>query len=320
MPTIAHLSETAIDILLQQIINGLVLGSMYALLALGYTMVYGIINLINFAHGEVLMVGALVSWTTISILQDIAPWLPGWAMLIMALLVACVAAAVLNFAIEKIAYRPLRNAPKLAPLITAIGVSILLQTLAMVIWKPNHKAYPTLLPSEPLALGGAVITPTQVMILGVTAVALAVLMWVVHRTRLGRAMRATAENPSVATLMGVKPDTVISATFIMGAVLAALAGVMWASNYGTVQHGMGFLPGLKAFTAAVFGGIGNLAGAVVGGLLLGLIEAIASGYIGELTGGVLGSHYADIFAFVVLILILTLRPSGLLGERVADRS
>ncbi len=320
MPTIAHLSETAIDILLQQIINGLVLGSMYALLALGYTMVYGIINLINFAHGEVLMVGALVSWTTISILQDIAPWLPGWAMLIMALLVACVAAAVLNFAIEKIAYRPLRNAPKLAPLITAIGVSILLQTLAMVIWKPNHKAYPTLLPSEPLALGGAVITPTQVMILGVTAVALAVLMWVVHRTRLGRAMRATAENPSVATLMGVKPDTVISATFIMGAVLAALAGVMWASNYGTVQHGMGFLPGLKAFTAAVFGGIGNLAGAVVGGLLLGLIEAIASGYIGELTGGVLGSHYADIFAFVVLILILTLRPSGLLGERVADRA
>ena len=320
LPTIAHLPECIIDILLQQIINGLVLGSMYALLALGYTMVYGIINLINFAHGEVLMVGALVSWTTISILQDMAPWLPGWAMLIMALLVACVAAAALNFAIEKIAYRPLRNAPKLAPLITAIGVSILLQTLAMVIWKPNHKAYPTLLPSEPLALGGAVITPTQVMILGVTAVALAVLMWVVHRTRLGRAMRATAENPSVATLMGVKPDTVISATFIMGAVLAALAGVMWASNYGTVQHGMGFLPGLKAFTAAVFGGIGNLAGAVVGGLLLGLIEAIASGYIGELTGGGGGSHYADIFAFVVLILILTLRPSGLLGERVADRS
>jgi branched-chain amino acid transport system permease protein len=320
LPTIAHLSERIIDIFLQQIINGLVLGSIYALLALGYTMVYGIINLINFAHGEVLMVGALVSWTTISVLQQAAPWLPGWVVLIIALLVACVVAAALNFAIEKIAYRPLRNAPKLAPLITAIGMSILLQTLAMVIWKPNHKAYPTLLPSEPLAIGGAVITPTQVMILGVTAVALAVLMWLVNGTRLGRAMRATAENPRVATLMGVKPDTVISATFIIGAVLAALAGVMWASNYGTVQHGMGFLPGLKAFTAAVFGGIGNLAGAVVGGLLLGLIEAIASGYIGELTGGVLGSHYADIFAFVVLIVMLTLRPSGLLGERVADRA
>ena len=133
-------------------------------------------------------------------------------------------------------------------------------------------------------------------------------------------MRATAENPRVATLMGVKPDRVVSATFVIGAVLAALAGVMWASNYGTVQHGMGFLPGLKAFTAAVFGGIGNLAGAVVGGILLGLIEAIASGYIGDLTGGVLGSHYADIFAFVVLIIMLTLRPSGLLGERVADRA
>ena len=293
---------------------------MYALVALGYTMVYGIINLINFAHGEVLMVGALTSWTVIGILQEHMPWLPGWMMLLIALVVACVVAALLNFTIEKIAYRPLRAAPKLAPLITAIGVSILLQTLAMIIWKPNYKAFPTLLPADPIDLGGAVITPTQIMILGVTAISLALLMWLVNGTRLGRAMRATAENPRVATLMGVRPDTIISATFIIGAVLAALAGVMWASNYGTVQHAMGFLPGLKAFTAAVFGGIGNLAGAVVGGILLGLIEAIASGYIGDLTGGVLGSHYADIFAFVVLIIMLTLRPSGLLGERVADRA
>jgi len=293
---------------------------MYALVALGYTMVYGIINLINFAHGEVLMVGALTSWTVIGVLQEYAPGLPGWLILLIALICACVVAAALNFAIEKIAYRPLRGAPKLAPLITAIGMSILLQTLAMVIWKPNYKSFPTLLPSDPIPIGGAVITPTQILILAVTAMALAVLMWLVNGTRLGRAMRATAENPRVATLMGVKPDMVISATFIIGAVLAALAGVMWASNYGTVQHGMGFLPGLKAFTAAVFGGIGNLAGAVVGGILLGLIEAIASGYIGDLTGGVLGSHYADIFAFVVLIIMLTLRPSGLLGERVADRA
>ncbi len=293
---------------------------MYALVALGYTMVYGIINLINFAHGEVLMVGALTSWTVIGVLQEYAPGLPGWLILLIALICACVVAAALNFAIEKIAYRPLRGAPKLAPLITAIGMSILLQTLAMVIWKPKYKSFPTLLPSDPIPIGGAVITPTQILILAVTAMALAVLMWLVNGTRLGRAMRATAENPRVATLMGVKPDMVISATFIIGAVLAALAGVMWASNYGTVQHGMGFLPGLKAFTAAVFGGIGNLAGAVVGGILLGLIEAIASGYIGDLTGGVLGSHYADIFAFVVLIIVLTLRPSGLLGERVADRS
>ncbi len=308
------------EVLLQQIINGLVLGSMYALVALGYTMVYGIINLINFAHGEVLMVGALSSWTAIGIMKDGMPGAPGWLILILATLIACVVAAALNFTIEKIAYRPLRNSPKLAPLITAIGMSILLQTLAMIIWKPNYKAYPTLLPSDPVHIGGAVITPTQIMILGVTAVSLAVLMWLVNSTRLGRAMRATAENPRVAALMGVKPDVVISATFIIGAVLAAIAGVMYASNYGTAQHSMGFLPGLKAFTAAVFGGIGNLSGAVVGGILLGLIEAIGSGYIGDLTGGVLGSHYADIFAFIVLIIILTLRPSGLMGERVADRA
>jgi branched-chain amino acid transport system permease protein len=308
------------DTLIQQIINGLVLGSMYALVALGYTMVYGIINLINFAHGEVLMVGALTSWTIIGLMREGMPGTPGYVILFVALIIACVVAAALNFVIEKVAYRPLRNSPKLAPLITAIGMSILLQTLAMIIWKPNYKPYPTLLPSTPFNIGGAVITPTQVLILGMTAVSLALLMWVVNSTRLGRAMRATAENPRVAALMGVKPDMVISATFLIGAVLAAIAGVMWAANYGTVQHTMGFLPGLKAFTAAVFGGIGNLAGAVVGGILLGLIESIGAGYIGTLTGGVLGSHYSDIFAFIVLIIVLTLRPSGLLGERVADRA
>jgi branched-chain amino acid transport system permease protein len=308
------------EILLQQIINGLVLGSMYALVALGYTMVYGIINLINFAHGEVLMVGALTSWSIIVTMQESLPWMPGWVILIIAMIISCVVAAALNFVIEKVAYRPLRNSPKLAPLITAIGMSILLQTLAMIIFKPNYKPYPTLLPAVPFDVGGAVITPTQIMILGLTATSLAILMYIVNYTKLGRAMRATAENPRVAALMGVKPDSVISATFIIGAILATIAGVMYASNYGTVQHTMGFLPGLKAFTAAVFGGIGNLAGAVVGGILLGLIESIGSGYIGALTGGVLGSHYSDIFAFIVLIIMLTLRPSGLLGERVADRA
>jgi len=228
--------------------------------------------------------------------------------------------ATLNFTIEKLAYRPLRSAPRLAPLITAMGMSLLLQTLAMIIWKPNPKPYPLLLPTEPLRVGGAVISVTQVLILGLTVIILAGLMYLVNRTKLGRAMRATAENPRVAALMGVRPDMVISATFVIGAALAAVAGVMWAANYGTVQHSMGFLPGLKAFTAAVLGGIGNLAGAVVGGVLLGLVEALGAGYLGELTGGVLGSHYADIFAFVALILVLTLRPQGLLGERVADRA
>lgn len=305
---------------IQQIINGLVLGSMYALVALGYTMVYGIIGLINFAHGEVLMVGALTSWTIIGWMTDAMPGAPGWLVLLIALVIACVVAATLNFTIEKIAYRPLRNSPRLAPLITAIGMSLLLQTLAMIIWKPNYKPFPNLIGGDPIEIGGAVISITQVIILSVTAISLAVLMYLVHYTKLGRAMRATAENPRVAALMGVKPDVVISATFVIGAVLAAVAGVMWAANYGTVQHTMGFLPGLKAFTAAVFGGIGNLAGAVVGGILLGLIESLGAGYIGALTGGVLGSHYSDIFAFVVLIIVLTLRPSGLLGERVADRA
>ena len=308
------------DILLQQVINGLVLGSMYALIALGYTMVYGIIQLINFAHGEVLMVGALTSWSCIGLMQEAMPGAPGWLILLLATVIACVVAAALNFVIEKVAYRRLRSSPRLAPLITAIGVSLLLQTLAMIIWKPNYKAYPTLLPSTPFEIGTAVITPTQILVLVVTALALASLTYLVNYTKLGRAMRATAENPRVAALMGVKPDMVISATFIIGAVLAAIAGIMYASNYGTAHHTMGFLPGLKAFTAAVFGGIGNLAGAVVGAMLLGLIESIGSGYIGDLTGGVLGSHYTDIFAFIVLIIILTLRPSGLLGERVADRA
>jgi branched-chain amino acid transport system permease protein len=306
------------DIFFQQIINGLVLGSMYALVALGYTMVYGIIGLINFAHGDVLMIGALVSWTVVTLLA--ASGMPGWLILLVSVVCAIVICASLNFTIEKVAYRPLRNAPRLAPLITAMGMSLLLQTLAMIIWKPNPKPYPLLLPTEPINLGGPVISLTQVLILVTTAIVLAVLMFVVNKTKLGRAMRATAENPRVAALMGVRPDMVISATFVIGAALAAIAGVMWAANYGTVQHTMGFLPGLKAFTAAVLGGIGNLAGAVVGALLLGLVEALGAGYLGALTGGVLGSHYADIFAFIALVLVLTLRPQGLLGERVADRA
>jgi branched-chain amino acid transport system permease protein len=308
------------EVLLQQILNGLVLGSMYALVALGYTMVYGIIGLINFAHGDVLMVGALTSWTIIGWMREASPDTAGWLILLAATVIAMVVCAVLNFSIEKLAYRPLRSSNRLAPLITAIGMSLLLQTIAMIIWAPNPKSYPSMLSREPIMLGGAVISATQITILAVTAITLAFLMWLVNRTNLGRAMRATAENPRVAALMGVKPDVVISATFIIGAMLAAIAGVMWASNYGTVQHAMGFMPGLKAFVAAVMGGIGNLAGAVVGGIALGLIESLGAGYLGALTGGFLGSQYVDIFAFIVLAIVLTLRPSGLLGERVADRA
>jgi branched-chain amino acid transport system permease protein len=308
------------DTLIQQLINGLVLGSVYALVALGYTMVYGILQLINFAHGEVLMIGAMVALTTLGILNAVVPGLPLVAQLLIAVLVAIPVCMLISAGIERIAYRPLRNSPRLAPLITAIGVSIVLQTLAMIIWSPNPRVFPDLLPTTPFEIGGALLAPKQILILVVAAVAMTALLLVVHKTRLGRAMRAVSENPKIARLMGVNPDRIITATFMMGAALAAIAGVLVAMNYNIAHFTMGFLLGLKAFTAAVLGGIGNLAGAVAGGLLLGIIEALGAGYIGDLTGGFLGSHYQDIFAFAVLILVLIFRPSGLLGERVADRA
>ncbi|MEO0316439.1 MAG: Branched-chain amino acid ABC-type transport system, permease component [Pseudomonadota bacterium] len=308
------------DILAQQLINGLVLGSMYALVALGYTMVYGVLNLINFAHGEVLMIGAMTSWTLLQWLQKVLPGLPGIVQLMIAIAGAVPVCVIVSVLIERIAYRRLRDAPRLAPLITAIGVSILLQTFAMMIWGRNPLPFPQVLSTEPLHVAGALITPTQVLLLILAAIAMMVLVLLVERTRMGRAMRAVAENPRVAALMGVDANRVIVFTFAIGAALAAVAGVMWAANYASAQFAMGFVPGLKAFSAAVLGGIGNIYGAMLGGILLGLIESLGAGYIGDLTAGVLGSHYQDIFAFVVLILVLTLRPSGLMGERVADRS
>ncbi|SAK50974.1 inner-membrane translocator [Caballeronia hypogeia] len=315
------------DIFIQQIINGLVLGSVYAIIALGYTMVYGILGIINFAHGDVLMVGAMVALSAIGVMQNHAPGLPGPIMLTIALIVAAIVCAIVGYTIEKVAYRPLRKAPRLAPLITAIGVSILLQTIAMMIWGRNPLAFPQLLPTDPINViaadetrPGAVISMTEIVIIVVAFIVMAGLLLLVHKTKLGRAMRAIAENPANASLMGVNPNFVISATFMIGSALAALAGVMIASEYGNAHFYMGFIPGLKAFTAAVLGGIGNLGGAMVGGVLLGLIEQLGAGYIGNLTGGVFGSNYQDVFAFIVLIIVLVFRPSGLLGERVADRA
>jgi branched-chain amino acid transport system permease protein len=308
------------DIFVQQLINGLVLGSMYALVALGYTMVYGVLNLINFAHGEVLMIGAMTGWAILQVLQKIAPQLPGLVQLAIAIGGAILVCVMVSVLIERIAYRRLRNAPRLAPLITAIGVSILLQTFAMMIWGRDPLPFPQVLPAEPISVAGGLITPTQILLLLLATLAMLLLTWLIERTRMGRAMRAVAENPRVAALMGVDANRVIMFTFAIGAALAAVAGVMWAANYASAQFAMGFVPGLKAFSAAVLGGIGNIYGAMLGGILLGLIESLGAGYIGELTSGVLGSHYQDIFAFIVLILVLTLRPSGLMGERVADRS
>jgi branched-chain amino acid transport system permease protein len=307
-----------VDILIQQILNGLVQGSVYALVALGYTMVYGILGLINFAHGEVVMVGAMIALTVLQALLA-AAFAPVLAVLF-SLIAAMAVCMVLGYSIERIAYRPLRNAPRLAPLITAIGVSIVLQNLAMMIWGREYHSFNLPFNSTSHQIGGATVNDVQIGIILVALIIMFGLMWLVHRTRLGRAMRAVAENPSAAALMGVDINRVISVTFMLGSALAAIAGFMVSANYGIVHYYMGFMLGLKAFTAAVLGGIGNLRGAMVGGVLLGLIESLGAGYIGDLTGGFLGSNYQDVFAFFVLIAVLTLRPSGLLGEKLAERA
>lgn len=306
------------DVLLQQVLNGLILGSLYALVALGYTMVYGILELINFAHGEIVMVGALVSVTVLAALS--AAGVPVALALPLALAAAVVVCMTTGVLVERVAYRPLRNAPRLAPLITAIGMSIVLQNLAMIVWGRQYLSFPPVLDIQIYELHGATITNVQILIVAVAGITMAGLLLLVQRTRLGRAMRATAQNREVAGLMGVDVNRVIAATFAVGSALAAVAGLLIAAYYGIAHYNMGFMLGLKAFSAAVLGGIGNITGALLGGLLLGVIESLGAGYIGDLTGGFLGSHYQDIFAFLILILVLIFRPSGLLGERVADRA
>lgn len=306
------------EIFLQQIINGLVQGSVYALVALGYTMVYGILGLINFAHGEVVMIGAMLA---LSSLTALISWgVPPILAMPFSIGIAVLGSMALGYGIERIAYRPLRHAPRLAPLITAIGVSIVLQNLAMMIWGRQYHSFPQMINNAPHTFGGAIINDIQIIIIFSALAIMGGLMIVVHRTRLGRAMRAVAENQHAAQLMGVDINRVISITFMIGSALAAVAGVMISANYGLAHYYMGFILGLKAFTAAVLGGIGNLRGAMFGGLLLGLIESLGAGYIGDLTGGFLGSNYQDVFAFFVLIAVLVFRPAGLFGERLAERA
>ena len=323
------------DIFLQQIINGLTLGAVYAVVALGYTMVYGIIQLINFAHGEVVMIGAMVALTMINLLAGSG--LP--ASVIVAIGTGCAIPACVGvgYAIERLAYRPLRRAPRLAPLITAIGVSIVLQHLAVLVWSRNVLAFPQIIELHIFHIAGARISNVQLAIILTCVAMMAGLALLVYRTRLGAAMRATAQNPHVAGLMGIDIDRVIAITFAIGAALAAVAGVMVGTYYGVAQYTMGSILGLKAFSAAVLGGIGNVPGAMLGGVLIGVV-----GYIGSLTdlcsygwiahgpladrcadGGhfvLFGSNYQDVFAFAVLIMVLVFRPSGLLGERVGDRA
>jgi branched-chain amino acid transport system permease protein len=306
------------DIFLQQIINGLTLGSVYAIVALGYTMVYGIIQLINFAHGELVMLGAMVAFSVIGALAGTT--LPPVLIVIAGIVAAVPACMLVGYAMERIAYRPLRNAPRLAPLITAIGISIILQHLALLIWGRSPLAFPQIIPLVSFTIGGAIITGVQIAIIAISLLLMGALTLVVYHTKLGIAMRATSQNPQVAGLMGIDIDRIISFTFIVGAALAAVAGVMVGTYYGIAHYTMGSLLGMKAFSAAVLGGIGNLAGAMLGGILLGIVEALGAGYIGSLTNNVFGSNYQDVFAFLVLIGVLVLRPSGLLGERVGDRA
>ncbi len=306
------------EIFAQQIVNGLVLGSIYALVALGYTMVYGILGLINFAHGDITMIGALVSLTLLQLLA--AAGLPAPVVLGLAACGAMLVCAVLGLSIERAAYRPLRRAPRLAPLITAIGVSILLQYSAALIWGKQYISLPEVIEPVRFTLFGAQMTSLQAAIFLLACAIMGGLLWFIKASRMGRAMRATEQNPDVAGLMGVNTNTVIAFTFLLGSAIGAIAGLMVVLYYGIGHYFMGFMLGLKAFTAAVLGGIGNVAGAVLGGLLLGVIESLASGYIGDLTGGVLGSNYRDIFAFLVLVLVLVLKPSGLMGRSGGDRA
>lgn len=306
------------EIFAQQLVNGLVLGSIYALVALGYTMVYGILGLINFAHGDITMIGALVSLTAVQLLA--AAGVPAPVALMLAGGAAMVICVVLGVSIERVAYRPLRRAPRLAPLITAIGISILLQYSAALIWGKQYIAMPEIVEPTRISIAGAQLTSLQATIFTLACVIMAGLLWFLKSSRMGRAMRATEQNPDVAGLMGINTNTVIAFTFVLGSAIGAIAGMMVVLYYGLGHYFMGFMLGLKAFTAAVLGGIGNVAGAVLGGLLLGVIESLASGYIGDLTGGVLGSNYRDIFAFLVLVLVLVLKPSGLMGQHNGDRA
>ena len=289
---------------LQQIINGLSLGAIYALIALGYTMVYGVLRFINFAHSDVFMIGAYAGYY-------LAPKLGAGSLVggLAVLFGAMAVCALLGVIIEKLAYRPLRNRSTLTVLITAIGMSLLIQNVAQnqkLGFGPNPKAFPRLFPETNLHFGPLVVSSNQLIVLGVTVVLLGALWWIVHRTRIGTAMRALSFNATAASLVGINNDAVISFTFALGSALAGAGGILYAMNYPSIDPLMGTLPGLKAFVAAVLGGIGNLPGAALGGLLIGMVETFVS--------GTRASTFRDAIAFAILILILLFRPAGLLGK------
>ncbi len=288
--------------LAQQLINGVSLGSIYALIALGYTMVYGIIKLINFAHGDIYMVGAYVGFFACTFLK--LSFFP-------ALIMAMVVAGAFGMLIERLAYRPLRNAPKIAVLITAIGVSLLLEYGGMLLVTPQPRTFPAVFPSQMYNVFGVIINSQQIIILAISLILMVILTYVVNRTKVGKAMRAVSFDNEAARLMGIDVDKIISFTFGIGSSLAAAAGVLVGIYYNSIDPLMGIMPGLKAFVAAVLGGIGVIPGAMVGGVLMGVVEALVSGFI--------SSTFRDAAAFAILIIILLFKPSGLLGKNVREK-
>ena len=320
--------ELLIGIFPQVLLDGLILGFMYALIALGYTMVYGVLEFINFAHSEIFIVGAFVGVEILLGLKsagvlEAVPWV---LVLLLILVAGMLASGVLAVSIERIAYRPLRHAPRLIPLISAIGVSFFLQDAIRLfesIWRNAFNlVYPTLdVLNRRYDLTSTVDVPLKSLVVIVAALLMLWGLWaLVNRTKIGTAIRAVAEDQAAASLMGINVNRIISLTFLIGGAMGGAAGVLFGVQYGLINPYTGFIPGLKAFTAAVLGGIGNIPGAMVGGLVLGLLEAFAASYLSLLTGGAFGAEYKDIFAFSALILILIFRPKGLLGEVVRERA
>jgi branched-chain amino acid transport system permease protein len=297
-----------VEFLLQQLVNGITLGGVYALVALGYTMVYGIIQLINFAHGEIYAAGGYMGVILISWL--FSQGFPPAVCLGAALVLAMGYCAMLAMAVEKVAYKPLRQSSRLSVLLSALGMSIFLQNGLMLTQGVYDRAYPTEMVQGGFEFGGAVVSWMQVIIVGVTVLLLVALNLLVFKTRIGKAMRATAQDKTMSALVGINSNRIISLTFAIGAGLAAAAGIMVGLYYGSVRYDMGFVPGVKAFSAAVLGGIGNITGAMLGGLIIGMIEVLAAGYI--------SSEYKDVFAFVILIAVLYFMPTGIMGENVDD--
>ena len=305
---------TPTEVFFQQIINGFTIGIIYALIALGYTMVYGIARLINFAHGEVFMVGAYFALAIYSFSQTISSAMGpsgAIAVIIITFVVAMAGSALIGAGIERLAYRPLRDAPRLAPLITAIGISFLLQNAVMLIFGPADKSFPPIIEIKKYSFGHVTITNFQILISIIALSLMISLHLFIKHSRTGKALRALADDREAASLMGIPVDRVISIAFILGGAMAGAAGVMFGMYYNTINFHDGYLAGLKAFTAAVLGGIGNIPGAMVGGILLGILEGLGAGY--------LSSEWKNVFAFFILILILLFRPKGLLGTRVVKK-